>query len=98
MIINWLKVGMVAAGVAAILYAAHLIREEGAEDERAKIQKENQDAGNNAEKRRSKLHMCIESGGMYDFYTGKCSGAKTSLRLLPSWIYGTQPPGPELDR
>lgn len=92
MIINWLRVGMVAASIAAIAYGTYIVRERGAESERAKIEKENLNAGTNAEKYRSKLHDCLESGGMYDFYTGKCSGVKTRLRILPSWFNGEDTP------
>jgi len=46
----------------------------GIDRERARIERENANAGRNANDRRAEFARCIDSRGVYDFETGVCSG------------------------
>jgi hypothetical protein len=71
-----------AAGVALIfavwgtvIYLEH----RGAEQERKRIEKENTNAGNTADKWRDEYRACTDINGVYHFDAGKCERAKKSF-------------------
>lgn len=58
----------------------------GGDIERAKIERENANAVERAEDYTTKLGDCRNSGGVYDFATGKCRGRENGSGWLPSWL------------
>ena len=68
--VRWLKVAAIVAVIIAVLGVIHLIRDSGADAERAKINQENTDARNSADDADSALGDCPD--GMFDFKSGKC--------------------------
>ena len=68
--VRWLKVAAIVAGIIAVLGVIHMIRDSGADAERAKINQENTDARNSADDADSALGGCPD--GLFDFKSGKC--------------------------
>ena len=71
---------------AAVLFAIFYFIDAGADRERAKIERENQNAIENADEYTTNLGDCHDAGGVYNFETGKCRGAERSYWKLPSWL------------
>lgn len=69
---GWPKIllGVAVAGGLIWLYADTLA--EGARSEAVKIERKNNDAGNNADDGRARFDDC--PGGLWDFGAGKCAG------------------------
>lgn len=89
MIINYYKLGLVAAVLAATFYFIHIQREIGADKALENIQKDNRNATQEADNRESDFINCINSGGVhFDFHTGKCSGSEKRYWFIPDWFYG----------
>jgi len=72
--------------VAAVLFAIFYFMDAGADRERAKIERENQNAVENADDYATSLGDCDAAGRVYNFETGKCRGAERSYWKLPSWL------------
>lgn len=70
---------MYIAGVVAILAlitgVVMYLEKQGAEKERARVEKENRNAYSQARDSRDKYLTCLDGGGVYHFDTGKCTGA-----------------------
>lgn len=58
----------------------------GGDLERAKVEKENAHAAENADEYSTNLRDCRNSGGLYNFDTGKCRRSGEGSRWLPSWL------------
>lgn len=71
---------------AAILFAIFYFIDAGADRERAKVERENQNAVKNADDYATNLGDCDNAGGVYNFETGKCRRTERSYWKLPSWL------------
>ncbi|RUW98533.1 MAG: hypothetical protein EOS71_00630 [Mesorhizobium sp.] len=77
-IIAWAAIALAVSGAA--LGAYELIKHKGADDVRAKIEKENTDAIHQGIDARMSLDECIDAGGVYDFGRQRCSAATLGPR------------------
>ena len=65
-------VAIIAAFSAAVAVKTSL-ENKGADEARQEIQTKDFEAGNEALSARGNLRRCLDSGGLYDFDTGKCT-------------------------
>lgn len=98
MIINYLKLGVVATVVVATLYFIHIQREIGKDKALEDVRKENQHAAEQADDHNAKFLECIQSSGLFDFYTGKCARTSSSDWIFSDWFTGKDDPRPKQDR
>nr|WIE90782.1 hypothetical protein P9270_025135 [Mesorhizobium sp. WSM4875] len=76
--IAWVASAALVSGAAFTTY--EVIKQRGAEEVRAKIEKENQDAIRTGIDARMSLDDCIDAGGVYDFRRQRCAGAAIGHR------------------
>ncbi|WFP74482.1 hypothetical protein [Mesorhizobium sp. WSM4906] len=69
--IGWAVIALVAAGAALGIYES--IKHRGADELRAKIEKENQHAVQKGIDARMSFDDCIDAGGVYDFRRQRCA-------------------------
>lgn len=76
MIRIYMMIGAAVAVIGLLAYSHVKVYNAGRAVEQAaivkRIEKENTDAGANAEKWRADLRRCIADGGMFDYETGTC--------------------------
>jgi hypothetical protein len=77
-IIAWAVIALVASG--AVLTGYEIIKHKGADELRAKIEKENTDAIHKGVDARMSLDQCIDAGGVYDFGRQRCNAATLGPR------------------
>jgi hypothetical protein len=77
-IVAWAAIALVASG--AVLTGYELIKHKGADELRAKIEKENTDAIHKGVDARMSLDQCIDAGGVYDFGRQRCNAAALGPR------------------
>ncbi|MBZ9919092.1 hypothetical protein LB517_10835 [Mesorhizobium sp. BR1-1-12] len=77
-IIVWSTIAVAVSGAALGGYA--LIKHWGADELRAKIEKENTDAIHKGIDARMSFDECIDAGGVYDFGRQRCNAATTGPR------------------
>lgn len=70
--IAWAVIALVAGG--AIAGGYHLIKQRGADELRARIEKENQDAIRKGIEASRTFDDCLSRGGVWDFRRQRCSG------------------------
>lgn len=70
-LIAWAAIALAVSG--AVLTGYELIKHRGADEVRAKIEKENTDAVHKGIDARMSLDECIDAGGVYDFGRQRCS-------------------------
>jgi hypothetical protein len=66
----WAAIALIASGAALGVY--ELIKHKGADELRAKIEKENQDAVHKGIDARMSVDDCIDAGGVFDFRRQRC--------------------------
>ncbi|MDG4877669.1 hypothetical protein P9273_21435 [Mesorhizobium sp. WSM4935] len=69
--IAWAAIAALVSGAAFTVYG--IIKHRGAEELRAKIEKENQDAIQKGIDARLSFDDCIDAGGVYDFRRQRCA-------------------------
>lgn len=71
------KIILILVALIAIFAAATAVKtsleNKGADEARQEIQSKDLEAGNEALSARGNLRRCLDSGGLYDFDTGKCT-------------------------
>lgn len=72
--IDWSKIIVGAALVAAAIWLFVEIRDQGAESVRTSIERQNNEAGNAADGARSAYDRCLDGGGLWNFGAGRCDG------------------------
>lgn len=72
--IAWLRILCGGLGLAAIIWAVHEIRADGARSVIQAIERQNDDATNRAQEKRLDYDTCIDAGRLWDFGTEKCRG------------------------
>ncbi|MBZ9678266.1 hypothetical protein [Mesorhizobium sp. ES1-1] len=77
-VIAWAVIAFLASG--AVLTGYELIKHKGADEVRAKIEKENTDAIHKGIDARMSLDQCIDAGGVYDFRRQRCDAATLGPR------------------
>ncbi|MBZ9719088.1 hypothetical protein LB519_14665 [Mesorhizobium sp. AD1-1] len=77
-IIAWAAIAVALSGAALGVY--ELIKHQGADEVRAKIEKENTDAIHKGIDARMSLDECIDAGGVYDFGRQRCNAATLGPR------------------
>ncbi|MER8806011.1 hypothetical protein [Mesorhizobium australicum] len=77
-ILAWAAIALAVSGAA--LGGYELIKHWGADEVRAKIEKENQDAIHKGMDARMSLDECIDAGGVYDFGRQRCTAATLGSR------------------
>jgi hypothetical protein len=77
-VIAWAAIALLASG--AIFTGYELIKHKGADELRAKIEKENTDAIHKGFDARMSLDQCIDAGGVYDFGRQRCNAAALGAR------------------
>ena len=77
-VIVWAVIALVASGAALGVY--EFIKDKGADEVRAKIEKGNQDAINKGIDARMSLDECIDAGGVYDFGRQRCGAVTVGRR------------------
>lgn len=70
----WTVAKWVAVG-AAILFILHLIRADGAQSVRNEIERQNNEAAQDADTAKLSFDDCVGPGRMWDFGAGKCRRA-----------------------
>lgn len=73
--ISYLRFLGLGAAVAGVLFAAFYIYDKGGDNVREDLRRQNDRAADTADGRAMSYSDCDKRGGVYDFYTGKCSGA-----------------------
>lgn len=68
----WSAVAKYVAIGAAILFIIQMIRTDGAQSLQNKIERQNNDASENAEIARLGYDDCIDAGRVWNFGTGRC--------------------------
>lgn len=81
-----IKIVALFLAAAAVMFAIFYFMDAGADRERAKVDKENSDALQGADKYDTNLGHCADPASVYDFETGKCRGLGRSYWVLPSWL------------
>lgn len=71
--ISYLRLLGIGAAVASVLFAAFYIYDKGGDNARDDVRKQNDKAASTAYERAVSYSDCDKRGGVYDFYTGKCS-------------------------
>lgn len=69
--IVWAVIALLASGTAFTVY--EVIKHRGAEEVRAKIEKENQDAIHKGIDARMSFDDCMDAGGVFDFRRQRCA-------------------------
>ncbi|WP_185975261.1 hypothetical protein [Mesorhizobium sp. WSM4310] len=77
-IIAWAALALVASST--VLGGYKLIKHWGADEVRAKIEKENTDAIQKGVDARMSLDECLDAGGVYDFGRQRCNAATLGPR------------------
>ncbi|WP_245432987.1 hypothetical protein [Mesorhizobium sp. WSM3866] len=94
--IAWAAIAALVSGAAFAVY--EVIKHRGAEEVRAKIEKDNQDAIRKGIDARKSLDECIDAGGVYNFRRQRCAGAALGHRQQPRWRAGQDDRRSEQDR
>ncbi|PBC02665.1 hypothetical protein [Mesorhizobium sp. WSM3860] len=76
--IAWAAIATLVSGAAFTV--CEVIKYRGAEEVRAKIEKENQDAIRRGIDARMSFDDCVDAGGVYDFRRQRCAGAALGHR------------------
>ncbi|RUV44590.1 MULTISPECIES: hypothetical protein [unclassified Mesorhizobium] len=76
--IAWATIAALVSGAAFTVY--EVVKHRGAEEVRAKIEKENQDAIRTGIDARMSFDDCLDAGGVYDFRRQRCAGAALGHR------------------
>ncbi|TJV70356.1 MAG: hypothetical protein E5X76_20185 [Mesorhizobium sp.] len=71
-VIAWGVIALAASGAAVGVY--EVIKHKGADEVRARIEKENQDAIRKGIEASRSLDDCLAAGGVWDFRRQRCSG------------------------
>lgn len=82
----YLYAALGVAALAALAWFVHEQREIGSATERARQEKENTNAVENAEDFAATLRDCRSRGGVYNFETGKCSVSGSGDGWFSSWL------------
>jgi hypothetical protein len=77
-LITWAVIALAASGAAVGVY--ELIKHQGADEVRAQIDKENQDAVNKGIEASRSFRDCNDAGGLWDFRRQRCSSAALGHR------------------
>lgn len=77
-VIAWSLLALAASGAAVGVY--QLIKHQGADEVRAQIDKENQDAVNKGIEASRSFRDCNDAGGLWDFRRQRCSSAALGHR------------------
>lgn len=77
-IVAWALIALAVSGTALGVY--EFIKHKGAEEVRAKIERENQDAIRNGIDAARSYSDCADAGGLWDFRRQRCSGATLGPR------------------
>ena len=77
-IVAWGAILLVASGAVFTVY--EVIKHKGAEEVRAQIEKENQDAVNKGIEASRSFRDCNDAGGLWDFRRQRCSRATLGPR------------------
>ncbi|WP_195179903.1 hypothetical protein [Mesorhizobium sp. INR15] len=77
-ILAWAAIALAVSG--AVFGGYELIKHRGADELRAKIEKENTDAIHKGVDARMSLDECIDAGGVYDFGRQRCNAATLGPR------------------
>lgn len=72
--IAWLRMLCGGLMLAAVVWAVHEIRADGARSVIQAIERQNDDAENRAQEKRLDYDTCIDAGGLWDFGAEKCRG------------------------
>jgi hypothetical protein len=72
MTLSWVNLLVGALALAAISWAVHEIREDGAQAMRSSIERRNNEAAKSADAQRLDYDSCSSSGGLWNFRAGKC--------------------------
>ncbi|RWI86933.1 hypothetical protein [Mesorhizobium sp.] len=76
--IAWATIAAIVSGAAFTAY--EVIKHRGAEEVRAKFEKDNRDAITKGIDARMSFDDCIDAGGVYDFRRQRCAGAPLGHR------------------
>lgn len=79
---GYLISAVIVAAIAGFIYW------KGGENARDAVERQNDKAGHAAEKASSDLAACRDSGGVFDFSTGKCRRPEGRSWWPPSWGSG----------
>jgi hypothetical protein len=60
--------------LAAVAWAVLQIREDGAQSTKNAIERQNNEAANRADTKRTDYDICLSSGGLWNFGAGECDG------------------------
>lgn len=71
---DWLKISLIAAGAAALIWLYVEIRDQGADAVRNAVERQNNAAGSTADDARSACDRCLDGGGVWDSGAGRCNG------------------------
>ncbi|TPN43194.1 hypothetical protein [Mesorhizobium sp. B1-1-7] len=77
-IVAWATIALAISG--AVIGGYHLIKHQGADELRARIEKDNQDAIEKGIEASRSLDDCVDAGGVWDFRRQRCSGAALGHR------------------
>ncbi|MER9206829.1 hypothetical protein [Mesorhizobium sp. M0771] len=77
-VMAWAAVALVVSGAALGVY--EFIKHQGADELRAKIEKDNTDAIHEGIDARMSLDECLDAGGVYDFGRQRCASATLGPR------------------
>ncbi|VVT34338.1 hypothetical protein [Rhizobium sp. EC-SD404] len=66
------RIIIAAVAVFALGLLVTWIRQDGADDSRRAVEKQNNEAINNADLAGLTRRECVDAGGVYDFATGRC--------------------------
>jgi len=71
----WWSVAKWVAIGAAVIFAVQMIRNDGAQSVKNSIERQNNEAAQDADIARLGYDACIDAGGVWNFGTGKCRRA-----------------------
>lgn len=74
------KLGLILAIIVALGGAAMWFYTKGSDSHEIKVERQNNAAGDNSDKARTDYDLCVGSGGVHDFATGKCRRPSTRGR------------------
>ncbi len=74
MMLSWPKLLLGGLLLAGVVWLVHEIRADGARSLAILIERQNNDAQSRAGERRLDYDSCLDSGRLWNFATGQCSG------------------------